>query len=92
MRRPHIQVANSQCSSGALTKEPYQVRSQDAPGMSSSFMPPCVGATHGMRIVGATPVNEGKHVDMEFADGSAFRFLSDVAADGCKTFTLMRII
>lgn len=28
-----------------------------------------------MRIVVATPVNEGKQVDMEFADGSAYRFL-----------------
>ncbi|CAK9085938.1 unnamed protein product [Durusdinium trenchii] len=43
--------------------------------MSSSFRPPSsIGAARGMRIVVATPVNEGKQVDMEFADGSAYRF------------------
>ena len=54
-------------------------------GMSTSFRgPPFIGATRGVRILVATPVNEGKQVDMEFADGSAYRCLALV--DMCKRF------
>jgi len=43
--------------------------------MSKGFRgPPFVGATRGMRILVATPVNDGKQVDMEFDDGTAYRF------------------
>ena len=87
--RRHFLVANSSTRflSGTLTKGPHHVWSQYARGMSSFRPPSCIGATRGMRIVGATPVNKGKQVDMEFADGSAYRFSPDTIANGCKTFT-----
>lgn len=83
-RRP-ISVTSSQRSvRGCLAKARHSswpsrasglsMRGSMVPGMSGFRGPPFVGATRGMRILVATPVNEGKQVDMEFADGTAYRF------------------
>ena len=85
-RRP-LSVTSSQRSvSGCLAKARHSswpsrasglsMRGSMVPGMSGFRGPPFVGATHGMRILVATPVNEGKQVDMEFADGTAYRCLA----------------
>ena len=42
-------------------------------GFSGPTVPINGSATRDMRILGAKPVNEGKQVDMEFSDGSAYR-------------------
>ena len=82
-RRP---LSTSQRSvSGCLAKARHSwpsrasslsMRGSMVPGMSGFRGPPFVGATRGMRILVATPVNEGKQVDMEFADGTAYRCLA----------------
>eukprot|EP00437_Effrenium_voratum_P033125 CAMPEP_0181475676 /NCGR_PEP_ID=MMETSP1110-20121109/41310_1 /TAXON_ID=174948 /ORGANISM="Symbiodinium sp., Strain CCMP421" /LENGTH=621 /DNA_ID=CAMNT_0023600927 /DNA_START=76 /DNA_END=1941 /DNA_ORIENTATION=+ len=56
-----------------------------ARGMSTSRS--ILGQTRGMKVVAARPVNDGKQVDIEFADGSDFRFHAEWIKDSHPNLT-----